>query len=154
VRAGGVLAKGRMRPAGRMFDMPGLHNVDSAASLYGCEDRMKAECTCRLVYCVANSGLLYRIHGVLSSPSGSAPTAWVFSRSLAGIVGSNLSRVMSIRFLLVLYIVRWGLCVGLITRPGKFYKIWRVWVRSSGLDIEEALVHQLLLRSAKNAGIK
>jgi hypothetical protein len=27
VRAEGVLAKGRMRPAGRMFDMPGLEYV-------------------------------------------------------------------------------------------------------------------------------
>jgi len=30
VRAAGVLAKGRMRPAGRMFDMPALHDKDEA----------------------------------------------------------------------------------------------------------------------------
>jgi hypothetical protein len=28
VRAAGVLAKGRMRPAGRMFDMPGIYDVE------------------------------------------------------------------------------------------------------------------------------
>ena len=34
VRAAGVLAKGRMRPAGRMFDMPALQDVFSVMAAY------------------------------------------------------------------------------------------------------------------------
>jgi hypothetical protein len=32
-----------------------------------------------------------------------------------------------------------GLCIGLITRPEEFYRVWCVWVWSWSLDNEEAL---------------
>jgi len=53
--------------------------------------------------------------------------AWVCGRSLAGIAGSNSAGDMNVRLLWVLFVVR-GHCYGLITRPEKSYRVWRVWV--------------------------
>ena len=48
--------------------------------------------------------------------------AWVYGRSLAGIVGSNLAGGMDVCVECCVLSGR-GLCDGLITRPGKSYRL-------------------------------
>ena len=65
--------------------------------------------------------------------------AWVCSRSLAGIVGSNPAWDMglSLSFSLLSVVccqVEVGHCVGLITRPEEFYQMSCVWVWSWIVD--------------------
>jgi hypothetical protein len=55
---------------------------------------------------------------------------------------------MDICLLRMLCVFR-SLCVGLITRPEDFYRLWRVWVWSWILDNYEALAHWGLLRQVK-----
>jgi hypothetical protein len=43
-----------------------------------------------------------------------------------------------------------GLCVGLITCPGEFHRVWCVWVWSWSLDNEETLAHWGLLHHWEN----
>ena len=63
--------------------------------------------------------------------------AWVCSRSLAGIVGSNPSGAC------VYFVLSGrGLFVGLITRPEVSYRVWCVWVCSWILANEDALAHE------------
>jgi hypothetical protein len=40
-------------------------------------------------------------------------------------------------------------CVGLITRPEEYYRVWCVWVWLGSLNTEEALAHWRLLRYGK-----
>ena len=63
--------------------------------------------------------------------------AWICNRSLAGSVGSNPAGGME-----VCVLSGRGLCVGLITRPEEYYRLWCVWVWSRILDNEEALDHK------------
>jgi hypothetical protein len=59
--------------------------------------------------------------------------ARVYSRSLAGIAGSNLARGMDVCLLWVLCVLSGrGLCDGLITRPEESYRLWRVLVCDLG----------------------
>ena len=66
--------------------------------------------------------------------------AWVWDRSLAVFVVSNLPGCMDVCCNCSVLSGR-GLCVGLITRSEDSYRVWCVWVRSWNFDNEEALAH-------------
>ena len=79
-------------------------------------------------------------------PVAAQPIAWVLDRSLAGIAGSNPAAGMDVcLFWVFFFLVSWGLCVGLITRPEESYRVWCVWVWSLNLKDEVALAHWGLL---------
>jgi hypothetical protein len=61
--------------------------------------------------------------GTLCITNFTDPTFYVLS--LAGIAGSNPVRNMDVCLLCFVLSVR-GLCVGLITHPEEFYRVWRV----------------------------
>jgi hypothetical protein len=54
--------------------------------------------------------------------------AWVYGRSLTGIVNSNPAGGTDVFLLLVLFVVGRGLYPGLITRPEEFYRLYYVGV--------------------------
>ena len=63
---------------------------------------------------------------VVPIPVAARSKAWVCGRSIAGIVGSNPARGMeSVSCECCVFSGR-GLCVGLITRPEKSYRVWCV----------------------------
>ena len=75
--------------------------------------------------------------------------AWVCGRSLAGIVGSNLAESMADSCQCYLFLGR-GPCDGLITRPEKSCRVWRVWMWSWNIDNKEALVYWGCCAMVKN----
>ena len=81
-----------------------------------------------------------RIHNFILQPIPVAARfkARVCGRSLAGTVGSNHAGGTDV---CLLWVLLWGLCVGLITRPEESNRVWRVWVWSWSLDNEKALAH-------------
>jgi len=58
------------------------------------------------------------------------PKAWVCSSSLPEIVGSNPAGVWMFVSCGCCVLSGRDPCVGLITRPEEFYRVWCVWVRS------------------------
>ena len=51
--------------------------------------------------------------------------AWVYGRSLAGTVGSNLAGGVHVCLSVLSFVCcQTGLCDGLITRPEKSYRLW------------------------------
>jgi hypothetical protein len=80
----------------------------------------------------------------LPVPVATRSRACVCGPSLAGIVGSNLTGGMDVCLLWCVLSGR-SLCVGLITRPEEFYRLWCVWVWSWIVDNEEVLDHWGLL---------
>jgi hypothetical protein len=52
-------------------------------------------------------------------------TAWIYGRSLAGIVDSNLAEGMNVSCECCVLTGR-DLCDGPITRPEEFYRVWCV----------------------------
>jgi hypothetical protein len=75
--------------------------------------------------------------------------AWVYSRSPAGIVGSNLAGGMDVCLLCCVLSGR-GLSDRLITRPEESYRLWRVVV----CDLETSGMRRLRLAKVVNAGQK
>ena len=67
-------------------------------------------------------------------PLAALPKAWVCGRSLAGIAGSNPTRMS---------VVEW--CVLSGRGAEEFFRVWCVWVWSWTLDNKEVVAHQRLL---------
>jgi hypothetical protein len=63
----------------------------------------------------------------LTIPVAARSKAWVYGRSLAGIVGSNPVADMDLSFVSGLLSGR-GLYNGLITRPEESYRVWYVYI--------------------------
>jgi hypothetical protein len=64
----------------------------------------------------------------MSIPVAARSKAWVCSRLLAGIVGSNPTGIWMSVSCECCVLAGKGLCVGLITRPEESYRLWCVCV--------------------------
>jgi len=82
-------------------------------------------------------------------PLAAQSKVWMSGRSFAGIAGSNPSGTWNYVCCDCCVLLGRDLCVGLITRPEEFYRIWCVWVWSWSLDNEEALAQWGLLCSGE-----
>ena len=82
-------------------------------------------------------------HDSTPIPAVARSKAWVYGRSLAGIVGSNPPSPGTWRSVCCecCILSDRGLCVGLITRPEESYRVWCVSICSWSFDKEEALGH-------------
>jgi hypothetical protein len=67
-----------------------------------------------------------------ADPSGRGIKAWVYGRSVSGIVGSNTAGGMDVCWVLS----GRGLCDGPNSRPGESYRVWCVWMWSRNLREE------------------
>jgi hypothetical protein len=84
---------------------------------------------------------------ILPIPVAARSKAWVFGRSLAGVVSSNPVGSMDVSVSCECCVLLGSsLCVGLITRPEEPYRLWCAWVWSWSLDNEEAVERKIRLQ--------
>ena len=75
--------------------------------------------------------------------------AWIGGLSLAGFADSDLPPAFMSVYCECCFLSGRGLCVGLITRPGKSYRVWGIRVGSWSLNNEEAMIKLDLLGHGK-----
>jgi len=86
---------------------------------------------------------------LVANPLAAQSKAWRCGRLFAGIAGSSPAGTWNFVSCECRVLLGRDLCVGPITHPKEFYRIYCIWVWSWILDNEEALAQWGLLRSGE-----